>query len=243
MFSLAPSLALSVQRAVGALGVGLADKVAEVEPEKATVASATLSDRLGVFEGYVGVFLISFVVTLLMTPILRRLAIANGVIDRPSDPRKIHKFPVAYLGGVGVFLGIVGGIFFSLLAMRYKWMDFHPSVHTVAGLVDQMPVPWSVLLGMLVITLVGVIDDMKGISPRVKIGGQLFAAACLAYDTVGVRLAAGVIIPLAKAVGLPLTIIMQGDVPIETVAFHIPGTGLPIDIVYWAGTAIIGILS
>lgn len=242
MFSSATTLVASLTQAVGALGVGVAETVAPVVGlDKPNVATATISDRLGVFEGYVGVFLISFVLTLLMTPLLRRLAIANGVIDRPSDPRKIHKIPVAYLGGVAVFLGIVGGIFFSLLAMRYKWMDFHTSTHTVAGLVDQMPVPWSVLLGMLVITLVGVIDDMKGISPRVKIGGQLFAAACLAYDTVGVRLAAGVIVPIAKAAGLPLTQVLQGDVQFETLALTIPGVGVPIDIVYWAGTAIIGV--
>ncbi len=242
MLSLAPSLCASLHRAIGALGVGLAEAAspASIDANKVTVATATIADRLVVFEGYVGVFLVSFLFTLLLTPLLRKVAIANGVIDRPSDPRKIHKIPVAYLGGVGVFLGIVGGVFFSLLAMRYQWMDFHKSTHFISGIV-QMPVPWSVLLGMLVITLVGVIDDMKGISPRVKIGGQLFAAACLAYDTVGVRLAAGVIIPMAKAVGLPLTQVMQGDVQFETLALTIPGIGVPIDVVYWAGTAIIGL--
>lgn len=239
MFASSAMFTTTLLRAISAAGVAASESPTS-ESGKLTVANATLSDRLSVFEGYVGVFLIAFLVTLLVTPVLRSLAIANGVIDRPSDPRKIHKIPVAYLGGVGVFLGIVGGIFFSLFAMRYEWMDFHKSSHFISGIV-HMPVPWSVLLGMLVITLVGVIDDMKGISPRVKIGGQLFAAACLAYDTVGVRLAAGVIIPIAKAAGLPLVQVLQGDVTIETVVFTIPGVGIPIDIVYWAGTAIIGV--
>ena len=35
---------------------------------------------------------------------------------KPDDPRKLHKFPIAYMGGVGVYLGIVAGIMFSYLA-------------------------------------------------------------------------------------------------------------------------------
>jgi UDP-GlcNAc:undecaprenyl-phosphate GlcNAc-1-phosphate transferase len=88
---------------------------------------------------------------------------------------------------------------------------------------------------------VGVIDDMKGISPRVKIGGQLFAAACLAFEAVGVRLAEGIILPIARSANIPLMEVQISGQMIETVGFVIPGTGIPIDIVYWAGTAIIGL--
>src|SRR5690606_10737072 len=56
--------------------------------------------RLRIFHGYVGVFVAAFVVTLLATPLMRRLAVANGIIDRPSELRKTHRMPVAYLGGV-----------------------------------------------------------------------------------------------------------------------------------------------
>lgn len=63
--------------------------------------------------------MVSFLVALVATPIMRRLAIMNGVIDRPSDPRKVHKVPVAYLGGVAVYLGMMAGILFSLFAIRF----------------------------------------------------------------------------------------------------------------------------
>ena len=56
---------------------------------------------MDIFHSYLGVFLVAFLVTLLVTPLMRRLAIRNGVIDRPDDPRKAHRIPVAYLGGVG----------------------------------------------------------------------------------------------------------------------------------------------
>ena len=71
--------------------------------------------RLDVFHSHVWVLLIAFLVTLAATPVMRRLAIKNGVVDRPNEARKIHKMPVAYMGGVAVFLGIVAGIFWSYL--------------------------------------------------------------------------------------------------------------------------------
>jgi UDP-GlcNAc:undecaprenyl-phosphate GlcNAc-1-phosphate transferase len=194
--------------------------------------------RLGVLEGYIGVLAAAFVVALFATPILRRLAIKFGVIDRPSDPRKVHKIPVAYLGGVAVFLGIIAGIVFAAVGVGPGLVEFHATQFVEEV---QFVVPWSVVLGMTVIVLVGVIDDVQGISPRVKIGGQLFAAACLAVDTVGTRLAAGLLVPSAKALGIPVQV-ANG---VETLAFHLPFPLAPsgqieVDVVYWVGTAIIG---
>lgn len=201
--------------------------------------------RLSMFEGYAGVLIAAFLVTLVATPIMRRLAIANGVIDRPSDPRKVHKIPVAYLGGVAVFLGLMAGIFYSFIATKAPGLiDWHPTAHTNPDTTLHFPVPLSVLLGMTVIVLVGVIDDVASISPRVKIAGQLFAAACLAVDTLGVRLAAGLTVPIAQALGIPTTTVNG----LETILLTIPlpfalgnATALNIDIIYWLGTAAIAI--
>src|SRR6056297_1526045 len=68
---------------------------------------------LEIFNSYIFIFLVSFVVTVCATPLLRRLAIANGIVDRPTDPRKAHKLPVAYLGGIAVYIGVLSGIAFS----------------------------------------------------------------------------------------------------------------------------------
>jgi UDP-GlcNAc:undecaprenyl-phosphate GlcNAc-1-phosphate transferase len=61
-----------------------------------------------------------FCVTVATVPIMQHLALANGVIDHPSDPRKVHRMPIAYLGGVAVYLGIMGGIFFSYLGVASR---------------------------------------------------------------------------------------------------------------------------
>lgn len=208
-------------------------------------AAADLLTRLSIFEGYIGVLVVAFLLTLFATPVMRRLAVRHGVIDRPSDPRKVHRVPIAYLGGVAVFIGIIGGIFYSFLAMKFpSLLDFH---HVRPDHLDDeriylQHVPFSVVLGITVIMLVGVLDDVFGISPRVKVGGQLLAAAALAYDYVGVKLAAGVLVPIAESLGVHSqmvngseTILLRIPLPVHIGGFD----SIPIDLVYWAGTAII----
>ncbi len=206
---------------------------------------APVESRLEIFHGYFPVFIVAFAVTLLATPLMRRLALAHGVIDRPDEARKLHRLPVAYLGGVAVFLGIVAGIIYSYAGVfTGGLMTLHPSesLGNAGPLTEHADplnalVPFSVLLGLFIITFVGLIDDVLGVQPRLKIGGQLIAAAALAYDNVGVRVANGLLGPLANALGLGS---LRFDIPLP---LEIPGIGasIPLDVVYWTGTAIIAV--
>jgi UDP-GlcNAc:undecaprenyl-phosphate GlcNAc-1-phosphate transferase len=212
----------------------------------------TSATRLQVFHGYVPVFIVSFVVALLATPVMRRLALANGIIDHPSEARKIHRAPIAYLGGVAVFLGIMAGVLYSYVAtFRYDpagasgLLTFHHTQYLEDGAYPYT-VPISIIFGMTLIMLVGLIDDVTGIPPRVKVGGQLIAAAALAATDVGVKLASGVLIPLAKGFGLKTTLIDGGAT--ETLLFNVPlpfpvagADHLSVDLIYWVGTAIIAV--
>lgn len=210
----------------------------------AGISPETLS-RLDIFHGYIAVLGIAFIVTLLATPIMRKLAVRYGIVDRPNEARKMHRAPTAYLGGAAVYLGIMAGILLSYIAVAVPGLlDFHNTSHLEGS--APFPVPTSILLGLTVIMLVGLFDDIVHISPQVKIAGQLLAAAALAIDDVGVRVAKGVLVPLAKALGIP-TATVDGTT-IETVLLTIPmpgeilGTGaVHIDLVYWAGTAIIAL--
>lgn len=216
-----------------------------INPPNVTEAapSAAGFGILDVFHSYVWVLLVSFLVTLCATPIMRRLAVKHGIIDRPSEARKIHKMPIAYLGGVAVFLGIVAGIFFSYVGYYIPELLDQQGGSALDALSSKLPVPPSVLFGMTAIAVVGLIDDVVGTTPRMKIGGQLLAAAALAADDVGVKVAAGVLVPLAKS----LHIHTEMHAGFETVMLHVPlpiavagMSAIPIDLVYWSGTAIIG---
>ncbi|MEZ6242148.1 MAG: MraY family glycosyltransferase [Phycisphaerales bacterium] len=196
--------------------------------------------RFEIFQGYIAVGVVAFAITLLVTPLVRRLAIANGIVDHP-DERKIHRMPIAYLGGVAVYLGILGGILFSYFAttpLFEGWIEWHPTEHLTLDSLYPMPVPPWVLLGTTVIMLVGLFDDVTGIPPRVKVGGQLFAAAALAYGDVGVNVARGLLAPtLGKILGnqdLLWVIDLGGPWPFI-------GSYLTVDVIYWTGTVIIGV--
>jgi UDP-GlcNAc:undecaprenyl-phosphate GlcNAc-1-phosphate transferase len=194
--------------------------------------------RLDIFHGYIWVLVIAFLVTLLVTPLMRRLAVRFGVIDRPSDPRKVHKMPIAYLGGAAVFVGMMAGILYSYLGNVFPGLvTFHPvkPEHLQDGILP-FPVPPSILLGMTAIMVVGLVDDVVGVIPRVKVGGQLLAAAALAIDDVGVRVAANILGPIGALFGNE-KMVFTIPLPFDLGGIH----DIPIDMIYWTGTAIIAI--
>lgn len=244
---------LEVREQIEQLGSGIQNLAAQ-QQELARVAgleTAEAATRLDIFHGYIGVLIVAFLVTLLVTPIMRHLAVANGIIDKPDGDRKIHKMPIAYLGGVAVFLGLVGGILFSYLAVAFPdWgiIEWHSTAHLVTDDPTNQfpwPVPISVILGLTVIMLVGLIDDVVGMEPRLKIGGQLFAAAALAYDSVGVQVAKGVLAPtIGDWLGNPdLVYFIPTGFMIPFFGETIPSgdPGIAIDFIYCAGTAIIAV--
>ena len=235
----APTVPADVGARIGALGRQL-DEL-RVEFDALLHAAGMASDapgRLQIFHGYMGVFIIAFLTTLLATPLMRRLALANGIVDRPLEARKIHKTPTAYLGGVAVYLGILFGILFTYTAPWHGMVTFHSSTHDAGALPGGVSI-W-IVIGMTVIMACGLIDDVMGIHPRAKIAGMLFAAAALATQNIGVRVAAGVMIPAARALGIETTIV-GGE---ETLLLLIPipgGTMFSVDLVYWVGTAVIAV--
>ncbi|MBL8764158.1 MAG: undecaprenyl/decaprenyl-phosphate alpha-N-acetylglucosaminyl 1-phosphate transferase [Phycisphaerae bacterium] len=222
-----------------ALPASAADRAHELAERSRALADLLSGDgsglsRFNIFQGYIAVLAVAFLITLVSTPLMRRLAVANGIIDRPSEARKVHRIPVAYLGGVAVYLGILGAILLAYTAPFHHLIDFHPSRHLTENPLDNN-VPLSVLAGMTVIMLIGLLDDVVGISPRLKIGGQLFAAAVLALDNVGVSLAGGLMKPFGAMIG---NVDLVWHIPVPIPGFP---EGIRFDLIYWTGTALIAI--
>ncbi len=158
---------------------------------------------------YMGVFFVAFFVSIIATPLMRMLAIRNGIVDLPDLKRKNHLEPVAYLGGVAIFLGwlIAIGLAYFLVPEEdiLKRAEFNP-----LRLIRSNPLV-SIMIGAGAITLTGLFDDIYGINPRVKIGGQLFAAAALANYNVGTQLIGSVFgIIGVEAIPLPWDMPMVG---------------------------------
>jgi len=189
--------------------------------------------RWEIFNGYAWVMAVAFIVTLVATPLMRKLAIMYGIVDRPSEARKVHRMPVAYMGGVAVFVGMLAAILFSYASLKFDGLiEYHTTQHATEP--EQRIVPLFVLFGMTVVVVVGLLDDVWGLAPRVKIGGLLFAAALLAIDDIGARVAAQVLSPLGSILSNPNLVF--------TIPFPMTGSefgGIQFDLVYWVGTAII----
>ena len=181
--------------------------------DSATLVGSTAFSAIEFLNGYALVFLAAFLITLLATPFVRRLAISMDIIDRPDEARKLHKFPIAYLGGFAVFLGVMTAIGVSLFV-----------VDGPGGLLG--PVPLSIVIGILAITFTGLADDVWGWDPRLKIAGQLVAAAALAIQDIGTRVAEGALAPFLGEAGT--TLVAMGPVSVEAG-----------DVFYWTGTALI----
>ena len=186
----------------------------QLEPTIEDLSIAGTSDAVSIIEllnAFAPSFFVAFIVTLLITPLVRKLAIALGVIDQPGG-RKIHTQPIAYLGGLAVFVGIMAGVF---------------SAAFVEAPLDQYrAVPVSVIFGLIVIFITGAGDDMFGWDPRLKIAGQMMAAAALAVENVGVQVAAGALSPLLGAGDTQLFFFPGVDWVLSSHVYNIVGTGL-----------------
>lgn len=115
---------------------------------------------------------IAFVLSLLMTPVVRRAALRLGLSDSPDGERKLHEGTIAVGGGVAVLLGFFGAIMVLLV---------FPSVW--GYILSQSPEFLMFLIGLMVSSTflcgVGLIDDKVGLRGRQKLIGQAIAASIL----------------------------------------------------------------
>ena len=98
--------------------------------------------------------LVGALIAVVTTPLLRRLALATGFVDRPGT-HKSHEKPVPFLGGVALITAVLLGMV------------------VVAPLGNQAIV---IALGAGVLGTVGLIDDDRTVQPRIRLALQVVAA-------------------------------------------------------------------
>ncbi len=106
------------------------------------------------------VFALALVISLVLTPVVRKLALRTGFVDVPVA-RSMHSEPKPYLGGVAMFAAFLVAVIFG------------------GGLKDPKVV--GILTGGALILLLGIVDDKVRLSAKVKFIGQIAAAALLVY--------------------------------------------------------------
>lgn len=109
------------------------------------------------YKTYIGFFLCSCFLSLVLTPLIRLFAIRFGVIDIP-DARKIHTDPIPRLGGVALFLAFTipwGVLYFFSNRITEVFVDYE----TIVG---------AFLVAVCFVVLLGVYDDFKGANATKK---------------------------------------------------------------------------
>jgi len=105
------------------------------------------------------IFLMALVISMLVIPLMMRLAPILGMLDQPAR-RKIHRIPIARVGGVGI---VFGAVISSLL-----WIGAVPEV-------------LAYLYGAIILFAFGLWDDVRDIGYLPKFIGQIVAVAVVVY--------------------------------------------------------------
>lgn len=113
---------------------------------------------------FVFAFAISFILSIILTLVIRGLANRWQIIDKPTE-RKIHERPIPLLGGVAVFLSFA-------LTILFFANDF------LAGNLDFRHL-FGFLLGGLFIIIGGILDDKYNLKPRYQIIFPLLAVIAI----------------------------------------------------------------
>ena len=115
---------------------------------------------------YFSLFVITYALVGVLTPVMRKIAIANQILDLPTSSHKSHTKAVPYLGGVAILIGVT---LVSYLALAFS--NFTVSNFLLAT---------SVLGPALVMGLIGLWDDLKNLPPLPRFIGQSVAGLVVA---------------------------------------------------------------
>ena len=115
-------------------------------------------------------FLLAFIVAFMTTPYTIKIAHKIGAVDVPKDERRMHKKAMPKFGGPAVILGFLVSVIYLLIVMSMENTInlFGPESYGMKLL--------GMFLGIVVLSITCIIDDIVTIRPIVKLFGQLVAA-------------------------------------------------------------------
>ena len=114
--------------------------------------------------GYLLAFVAAAVVALVLTPLAIRVAVRLGLLDQPGE-RKAHEVPTPYLGGLALVVGFAIAVGVAAVLVP----------GAAGGIVDL-----GLILGLgVLLAVVGLIDDLRGLSVALRLGSQLAVALVL----------------------------------------------------------------
>jgi UDP-GlcNAc:undecaprenyl-phosphate GlcNAc-1-phosphate transferase len=118
---------------------------------------------------YILTLLTAAAVTYLLTPLVRRIAMATGAMHAPRD-RDVHVVRTPLLGGVAMYAGLAAAL---LVANQLPYLR---------AAIGGSRVSAGLLLAGGLVVLIGIVDDRWGMSALSKLAGQVAAAGILVWS-------------------------------------------------------------
>lgn len=112
--------------------------------------------------------MLAFIVAFSATPIAKKLSLKLGALDVPKDDRRMHKKPIARLGGIAIVSGFVVSMLFNAVSTE----EFIPGNESVL---------LGLFVGILIIVTIGIIDDVKPINAKIKFIFQIISALAVIF--------------------------------------------------------------
>lgn len=115
-------------------------------------------------------FLLAFIIAFMATPYTIKIARKVGAVDVPKDQRRMHKKAMPKFGGPAVILGFLVAVGYLLIVMTLEHKI------NLFGLEQYGMKLLGMFLGIIVISIFCIFDDIVTIKPLTKLAGQVIAA-------------------------------------------------------------------
>ena len=119
---------------------------------------------------YLLAILVAFMTVAVLTPLISKLAMRLGVVDVPSEPRKIHKNSTPLLGGLAIYLGFMAVLWCIALATPHLLATSIKLKHLI-----------GISLGGAVLMVGGYLDDRYRLKPSRQIWFPIVAALIVIF--------------------------------------------------------------
>jgi len=136
-------------------------------------------------------FLLAWLVTWRLIPIVRQFALRVGWADQPNARRLNHE-PLPNAGGLAIYAGVIAALVLASLLRPIEIQSVLAQVLTI-------------LLGGSILVLVGFIDDQFGLPPSVRLWTQVITALLLVANGISIRISFGT--PIDTLLSMVLTVV------------------------------------
>ena len=116
-------------------------------------------------------FVLGAILTCILTPIVRHLALQRGFVDCPQRARKVHQQATPRLGGAAILLSF-------LIVLTIASLSVPQLSEMLSG---KHPTIGSIIIGSVGIFVIGFLDDLARLSAKTKLLGEFIIAGFVVW--------------------------------------------------------------